>query len=249
MAMIRDRLLKWAAPLALTAGSGMWPARASDAGGMIIPLSPGFDPTLVVTAGAVMLAVGAGIWAFRETLMNRSATMRWSRKLAEMEAQFEKSESILASHPGLVIVWDDTFEDIDSGWGAPRVLGGPAALASLLTFAADDPSAFLNPADSLLGALGSLPLDEDEDDGRIPTLREKVSALRSHGVAFSGSVVTEEGRAIECDGRVAGDLVTLWLTDPAVRLAEEAGVVGQARDKAADLHGALNQLDRAPLAA
>ncbi|MEM6650936.1 MAG: PAS-domain containing protein, partial [Pseudomonadota bacterium] len=68
-------------------------------------------------------------------------------------------------------------------------------------------------------------------------------------MAFSGSVVTEEGRAIECDGRVAGDLVTLWLTDPAVRLAEEAGVVGQARDKAADLHGALNQLDRAPLAA
>ncbi len=215
------------------------------AGGFLSAL----DPTWAVTSGAVLFALAAGVWALRVSLAGRSATVDWSQRLAEMEAQYQRSESILASHPGLVLVWDDTFEDIDQGWGSPKVLGGTAALASLLTFASDDPAAFLNPGDSLLGALGNLPVEDEGVDGRAPTLREKVRDLRGHGVAFSGSVVTDEGRSIEVDGRVAGDQVTLWLTDPAVRLAEEAGVVGQARDKAADLHGALNQLDRAPLAA
>ncbi|WP_051881945.1 PAS domain-containing sensor histidine kinase [Parvularcula oceani] len=205
------------------------------------------DPTLLVTGSAVLFAFAAGLWAVRLSMASRTATVDWSRRLAKMEASLERSESVLASHPGLVLVWNDAFEDIESGWGEPRVLGGPAALASLLTFASEDPGAFLRPADALLDAFGDLPVDEDAGD--MQRLRDKVRALRSHGVSFSGSVVTEEGRAIDCDGRVAGDQVTLWLTDPAVRLAEEAGVVGQARDRAADLHGALNQLDRAPMAA
>jgi signal transduction histidine kinase len=208
-----------------------------------------FDPTLVLTGGAMLFAFAAGVWAIRVANAARTATVDWSRKLGRMEAELEKSESILASHPGLVLVWDDTIEEIEKGWGNPRLLGGPAALASLLTFAADDPSAFDNPADCLLDALGSLRLEGEDERSLAPTLRQKVQALRAHGVAFSGAVVTDEGRAIECDGRVAGGQVTLWLSDPAVRLAEEAGVLGQAREKAADLHGALNQLDRAPVVA
>lgn len=207
------------------------------------------DPNMLLVGGAVALTIGACAWALRVSRLARGGTMRWSQKLAELEAKFEQSESILASHPGLVLVWDDAYADIEQGWGTPRVLGGPAALASLLAFSAKDPADFANPADGLLNALGRLPLEDDEAADRRPTLAEKVENLRTHGVAFSGSVITDEGRSIECDGRVAGDQVTLWLTDPAVRLADEAGVVGQARDKAADLHGALNQLDRAPLAA
>lgn len=205
------------------------------------------DPTIAVTGGAVAFAIGAALWAVRLSAASHTLTADWSRKLAEMEAQQERAESVLASHPGLVVVWNDALDEIEEGWGKPRVLGGPAALASLLTFASDDPDAFLRPADALLGAFGDLPVDDDQVEP--DALRDKVHALRKHGVSFSGSVVTAEGRSIDCDGRVAGDQVTLWLTDPAVRLAEEAGVVGQARDKAADLHGALNQLDRAPLAA
>ena len=205
------------------------------------------DPTVVMTGGAMTFALAAGLWASRLSAASKTATVDWSRRLATMEAQLERSESVLASHPGLVVVWDDAFADIDSGWGRPRVLGGPAALASLLTFSSDDPDAFLRPADALLSAFGDLPVDEDSEEPE--PLRAKVDALRRHGVSFSGSVLTEEGRSIDCDGRVAGDQVTLWLTDPAVRLAEEAGVVGHARDRAADLHGALNQLDRAPMAA
>ncbi|MEM1379574.1 MAG: PAS-domain containing protein [Pseudomonadota bacterium] len=207
------------------------------------------DPTWAVTGGAVAFALAALLWAVRTASASRHLTRDWTQSLASMEARVEKSESILASHPGLVLVWEEGDGDVTAGWGRPRVLGGPAALASLITFASRDPEAFLRPAESLLDAFGDLPVTEDRPGMQPTTLRERVSALRAEGISFSGTLVTEEGRSIECDGRVAGDQVTLWLTDPAVRLAEEAGVLGQARDRASDLHGAYNHLDRAPLAA
>lgn len=206
-------------------------------------------PTWAITAGAVCMAIACLLGVLRASHINQNVTKDWSRDLARMEAQLEKSESILASHPGLVLVWAETDEDVYDGWGRPRVLGGPAALASLITFASKDPEAFRRPAESLLDAFGDLQLTEDRSAGKSSTLREKVALLRSEGLSFSGTLMTEEGRSIECDGRVAGDQVTLWLTDPAVRLAEEAGVVGQARDRASDLHGAFNHLDKAPIAA
>lgn len=207
------------------------------------------NPTYAVTAGAVFFALAALLWAIRTASASRHLTSDWSRRLARMEAQLEKSESVLASHPGLVLVWAENDDEAIDGWGRPRVLGGPAALASLITFASKDPEAFRRPAESLLDAFGDLHVTEDHVQSKSETLRTKVFRLRQEGLSFSGTLVTEEGRSIECDGRVAGDQVTLWLTDPAVRLAEEAGMVGQARDKASDLHGAFNHLDRAPIAA
>ena len=206
------------------------------------------DPQLLITGASVAFAIGAGFFCHRLMSNTGDTAVTWSRKVAKMEARLEQSESILASHPGLVMVWDDALSDITKGWGKPRMLGGPAALASLLTFAGDPDDGFANPADVLLTSLGDLPLEEDVLPEDVRKLKDKVIELRAHGVAFSGSVVTDEGRSIEVDGRVAGDLVTLWLTDPAVRLAEDGGVLGKARDRAADLHGALNQLDRLPMA-
>ncbi|NRA30436.1 MAG: hypothetical protein HRU11_09250, partial [Parvularculaceae bacterium] len=207
------------------------------------------DSTWAITIGAVCFALAALIWSVRTASATRHLTRDWTDSLASMEARWEKSESILASHPGLVLVWSEADTDVLHGWGRPRVLGGPAALASLITFASEDPDAFLRPAESLLDAFADLPVAEDQISAKTSTLRERVHLLRSEGVSFSGTVVTEEGRSIECAGRVAGDQVTLWLTDPAVRLAEEAGARGQVRDRASDLHGAYNALDRAPIAA
>ncbi|MCQ8185192.1 sensor histidine kinase [Parvularcula maris] len=220
-----------------------------DHAGLLGSFELGLEPTLAVTLGAVAFALAVLFWAMRVASASNNITSDWSKNLARMEAQLEKSESILASHPGLVLVWEESDDEVSDGWGAPRVLGGPAALASLITFASKDPEAFLRPAESLLDAFADLPLTEDRRGDKPSNLREKVHLLRSEGLSFSGTLVTEEGRSIECDGRVAGDQVTLWLTDPAVRLAEEAGVVGQARDRASDLHGAFNHLDRAPIAA
>ena len=211
-------------------------------------LMTSLNPAMIVTGGAVMLAVGAVTFALRVSSASKNMSLTWSKKLARMEAQLEKSESVLAAHPGLVLVWHDSYDDIEQGWGNPRVLGGPAALASILTFADDTAAALMNPAAALLNKLGELPLEEEVAPEDVRKLKDRVQELRSHGVAFSGSVVTDEGRSIDVDGRVAGDQVTLWLTDPAVRLAEDGGVIGKARDRAADLHGALNHLDRLPMA-
>ena len=211
-------------------------------------LATGLEPATLIMGGSILLALAAVTYALRISGASRDMALTWSKKLSTMEATLEKSESVLAAHPGLVLVWNDAFDDIESGWGKPRVLGGPAALASLLTFADDDADAFLRPADALLNSLGELPLEEDVAPEDVRKLKDKVQELRAHGVSFSGAVVTDEGRSIDVDGRVAGDQVTLWLTDPAVRLAEDGGVLGKARDKAADLHGALNHLDRLPMA-
>ncbi len=206
------------------------------------------NPMIITMGGAMMMAVGAVTFAVRALSRERDASLIWSQKLARMEAQLDKSESVLAAHPGLVLVWHDSYSDIEEGWGNPRVLGGPAALASILTFADDATAALGDPASALLNKLGDFPLEEDAAPEDVLKLKDRIKELRTHGVTFSGSIVTDEGRSIDVDGRVAGDQVTLWLTDPAVRLAEDGGVIGKARDRAADLHGALNHLDRLPMA-
>ena len=127
--------------------------------------------------------------------------------------------------------------------------GADIAAAPDTTATPPSPARHMTPADRLLDGLGGLPLEEDGALGETVQLSEKIKALRAHGVAFSGAVYTRDGRAIEVDGRVAGDQVALWLTDPAARLAEDDGIMGRVRQKAADLHGALSQLERAPIPA
>ena len=158
-------------------------ASAAPAGEAAAQVAASLDPNLVLTGGAVLFGVAAALWAVRLSVASRNATVDWSRRLAEMEAKFEISESILSSHPGLVLVWDDTEQDLEDGWGHPRVLGGPAALASLLAFVPDEMAAFGDPAQSLCHVLGNLPLEGDESRAAAPTLKDKVQSLRAHGVA------------------------------------------------------------------
>ncbi len=203
------------------------------------------DPLVAGAGGAIALAVAAVVWAFRVSAATRHQALHWSDKLAELEARLEKSDSVLSAHPGLVLVWEDDSTTLNAGWGEPKILGGPAALASLLSFSKDDEDVKSSPVDRLLNALGALPL-QDDDAEKPETLREKVKNLRAHGVAFSGNVVTPDGRSIEVDGRVAGGQVALWITDPAVRMAEDGAMIGAFRERAVDLHGAHALLERAP---
>jgi signal transduction histidine kinase len=209
----------------------------------------GPEPIIIglLAAGAVTAAALA--WAFRISAASRNASAFWTKKLAELEAQLEKSDAVLSAHPGLVLVWEDDYESIEQGWGTPKILGGPAALASLMSFAKDVDDREATPVTRLLNTLGDLPLQVDGAPEDFKRLRDLVQELRQHGLAFSGSIMTTEGRAIEADGRVAGGQVALWLTDPAVRMAEDGGILGKVREKTADLHGALAQLERAPIPA
>lgn len=233
-----------AAPLAPAAAAVADPKNSAGIGGLIA----GLDPMLVGATGAVAMAIAAVGWAMRIAATSNNQSVKWSSKLAEMEAQLEKSDAVLSAHPGLVLVWEDDHETVDSGWGTPKILGGPAALASLMSFAQGGQD-LSSPASRILDSLSDLPLEDDGPSEEIKTVSEKVHELRTHGIAFSGSVVTSEGRAIEADGRVAGGQVTLWLTDPAARMAEDTGILGKVHERTADLHGALNFLEKAPLPA
>ncbi|MEL7016519.1 MAG: ATP-binding protein [Pseudomonadota bacterium] len=212
------------------------------------PFIDGLDPTVLGFAGLFALTIASVLWAVRVSIASKTISVDWSRNLAQMEADLEKTGAILSAHPGLVLVWEDDVAALAQGWGDPKILGGPAALASLLSFSTgldplnDSESQKKSPVSQLLDTLGDLPL---EDDGKEPkTLREKVSDLRAHGIPFSGAVVTLEGRAIEADGRVAGSQVGLWLTDPAARMAEDDGVLGKIRERSIDLHSALSFMEK-----
>ncbi|MEZ5892884.1 MAG: PAS-domain containing protein [Parvularculaceae bacterium] len=230
-------------------GAGLF---ASPAAAQTAEAAGGFfshlDPLVAGAGGAIALSIAAVAWAFRVSAATRNQSVFWSDKLAEMEARLEKSDSVLSAHPGLVLVWEDDSESLSAGWGAPKILGGPAALASLLSFSKDDGEIAASPVDRLLNALGALPIEDDEAE-KPELLREKVKNLRAHGVAFSGNVVTADGRSIEVDGRVAGGQVALWITDPAVRMAEDGAMIGAFRERATDLHGAHALLERAPIPA
>ncbi|MEM9169847.1 MAG: ATP-binding protein [Pseudomonadota bacterium] len=207
----------------------------------------GVDPVAASAVGAVSLAVASVAYAVRSRLAARGRAGRLSDMLAEMEARVEKADAVLATHPGLVVVWEDETDDRPGddtqNWGAPRIFGGAAALASLMSFAAGGEGD--TPAARLLNALGDLPVDEDAGAGEPKSLHKKIEDLRRHGIAFSGSVMTSEGRGIEASGRLAGGQTALWLTDPAAR-KPETGALGRILERSGDLHGALSCLERAP---
>ncbi len=206
------------------------------------------DPLAVGGVGAAALTIAAVAWAVKVSLSAQRASLDWSTKLAEMEARMEKAESVLSAHRGLVIVWDEDEAALEAGWGAPKILGGPAALASLMAFASDA-APNTPPVDRLLNAFGDLELQIPGAEEAPRSLSDHVHALRSHGIGFSGSLLTSEGRAIEAEGSIAGGQVALWLTDPAARMAEDGGIMGRLNQNTADLHGAFRQLDAAPIPA
>ena len=234
--------MTFGAALAATPAGAMAQPLAQD------PAAAGPDLLLIAAVGAVALTIAAILWAVRISAANRNQSLHWSNKLAEMEARLEKSDAVLSAHPGLVLVWEDDNVSAKKGWGDPKILGGPAALASLLSFSKDSEDDDATPVARLLSSLGDLPLRDDEAS-EPQTLRDKINALREHGVAFSGAVMTHDGRSIEADGRVAGGQVALWLTDPAVRMAEDGAIIGTFRERAADLHGSHGLLERAPFPA
>ncbi|MEL7028186.1 MAG: PAS-domain containing protein, partial [Pseudomonadota bacterium] len=218
-------------------------ALAAEAAGSSI-----LSPASIVAIGAVSLSVALAVWAVRVSASARDVARRWANKLSALEARLEKSESVISAHPGLVLVWEEDEATAGAGWGKPRILGGPAALASMLSFVDHARSEVNDPIERLLNALGELAV-EDPDGSAAASLRDKIAMLRQHGAPFSATVITSEGRTIEADGRAAGAQVCLWLVDPSARHADETGYIGRMRERAADLHGALGLLERAPFPA
>ncbi|MEM6538880.1 MAG: PAS-domain containing protein, partial [Pseudomonadota bacterium] len=212
-------------------------------------LTQEMSPSLVALLGAGALAAASLAWGARTSAGTRRTMASWSKKLATMEAELDDTRAVLSAYRGLILIWADDQSDaaIDEAWGEPRLLGGAAALASLMSFAGSDGNGETAIA-RLLNAIGDLDLFDAHTNEPAP-LKRKVSALRQHGVPFAGVIRTTEGRSIEAEGVVAGGQVTLWLADPATKVAESGDLLGSARQNAEDLHGALHLLQNTPVPA
>jgi len=97
-------------------------------------LTETLDIHLIVTAGAVLLAVLTSIFAFRASMSGGKADAGWKYKCAALDRQIGQLDSIFGAYPGLILVWEEAKPDVASDWGDPRVYGSPAALASMMRF-------------------------------------------------------------------------------------------------------------------
>lgn len=204
------------------------------------------DPLVITVIVLLTVTLALFILLVRVTAAARSRTARWSRHLADMETRLEKSDAVLSSCSGLVLVWEDSAGTLENGWGNPEILGGRAALASLLSLCPVSGSAGGDPASHLFRTLGPLPLEESGACKPV-TLDHKIRQLRTDGITFSGTIMTPDGRPVDADGCIAGGRAALWIDDPAVRMAEEQGAIGTFRDKASDLHASHALLERMDL--
>ncbi len=181
------------------------------------------DINLIVTAGAVFLAVLASIIAFLATSRGGNEGKGWKNRCADLDRQIGELDSIFGSYPGLILVWEEAEPETNTEWGQPRVYGSPAALASMMRFA--EPGRSKEVAMRVLGGLADLNTISEADE--TLTLRANIAQLRRKGAPFSISIVLPEGNVIEADGRVAGRQVVLWLEDASIRGEDERTAISR----------------------
>ena len=186
-------------------------------------LPESLDTHFWITATAVVLAVLASIFALRILSRHGQTGSRWKDKSIKLDQQVGRYDSIFGTYPGLIFVWEETKQDPSSDWGQPRVLGSPAALASMLRFAEGGKSR--DTAKRVLNGLADLNTISENDNS--DTLRNYLAQLRQDGEPFSISIVLPEGNVIEADGRVAGRQVVLWLEDASIRGEDERTAISR----------------------
>ncbi|VAV91009.1 FIG056333: sensor, partial [hydrothermal vent metagenome] len=182
--------------------------------------------SIIVTLGAVFLAITVALWAFRLTTGARAVNLKWRKRALALETKVSQADSIFAAHPGLVLVWADELANDDStvaNWGKPNLFGSPVALGAMLKFTENT-----GHSDPALGILDGLADFEARNaSGEDTTLRLVLQELRKNGTAFSLTIIGPTGRFIEADGRAAGAQVVVWLTDSTIKGLEESGARGR----------------------
>ena len=176
-----------------------------------------------VGLGAVVVAFIAIAFAMRLSLREGASASRWKGKATELDQRLGSYDAIMGAYPGLILVWDENTVTSEKGWGDPKVLGSPAALASIMRFA--DPGRSRQLAMRVLDGIADLNTISERADST--PLRTYVQKLRTKGEPFSISVVLPEGNIIEADGRVAGRQVVLWLEDASIRGEDERAAISR----------------------
>ncbi len=176
-----------------------------------------------VGLGAVMVALAAIIFALRLSLREGATAIRWKTKATDLDRRLGAYDAIMGAYPGLIMVWEESADVAEKGWGTPKVLGSPAALASMMRFADPGPSSHL--AMRVLDGIADLNTIAEIPESK--PLRQYVYGLRTKGEPFSISIILPEGNVIEADGRVAGRQVVLWLEDASIRGEDEKTAISR----------------------
>ena len=176
-----------------------------------------------VGLGAILIAFIAVMFALRLSMREGAAASRWKKKATELDRRLGSYDAIMGAYPGLILVWEENTVAAETGWGDPKVLGSPAALASIMRFA--DPGRSNQLAMRVLDGLADLNTISEWADSQ--SLRIYIRNLRTKGEPFSISIVLPEGNIIEADGRVAGRQVVLWLEDASIRGEDEKAAISR----------------------
>jgi len=178
---------------------------------------------IIITAGAVLLAIVAFLFALGSRVGASSENRGWKKRAAELDQKLASIDAVFGSYPGLILIWEESVPDPLGGWGEPRMYGSPAALASVGRFAEHGrPREFVN---RMLDGLADL--DTICEEPESATLRVNLTQLRRQGKAFSVSIVLPGGNVIEADGRPAGRQVVLWLEDASIRGEDERTAISR----------------------
>jgi len=130
-----------------------------------------------VGLGSIVVAFIAISFALRLSLREGAAASRWKSKATELDHRVGSYDAIMGAYPGLILVWEENTVNLDAGWGDPKVLGSPAALASIMRFA--DPGRSKQMAMRILDGIADLNTISERVDS-IP-LRTYVQNLRTKG--------------------------------------------------------------------
>jgi len=205
---------------------------------------------LIIAVGALALGLAFILWALRTSDGARGAAKRYKDKANEAESSVAEMKSVLGAHPGVILVWQGENIDVDADEiTPPDIHGSPVALASLLRFTDDAVS--IDPAVRIIEGLADL--EARDASGIDSTLRIRLRELAEQGQPFSLTIIGQNGRFLEADGRTAGARVVVWITDSTIKGLEESSARGRLEEArqviARDPTAFLDMLGKAPFPA
>ena len=205
---------------------------------------------LIIAVGALALGLAFILWALRTSDGARGAAKRYKDKANEAESSVAEMKSVLGAHPGVILVWQGEDIDVDADdITPPDIHGSPVALASLLRFTDDAVS--IDPAVRIIEGLADL--EARDASGVDSTLRIRLRELAEQGQPFSLTIIGQNGRFLEADGRTAGARVVVWITDSTIKGLEESSARGRLEEArqviARDPTAFLDMLGKAPFPA
>jgi signal transduction histidine kinase len=192
------------------------------------------DPYLVVTIGAVALALLAAIYALRAMTSKNQALRKWKKKTSALDRRLGRYESVFGAYPGLVLIWNErdlrTLGKSPVGkpsqdWGKPKLYGSPAVLASILRFADEGKAKDLS--QRVLNSLADHPAQPVSKIKGVQTLRTALQDLHKKGAAFSVLIHLPDTTVIEANGRVAGGQAIVWLDDSSSKAEDETTAISR----------------------